>query len=65
MKGVVAEGAPQPTEDCSQIVVWRLVFPGNSASYRPDRLVSYVLNPVAARQHFFEQDDSEDNEEVD
>lgn len=63
VNGVVAEDAPQPADDCSQIVVWRLVFPGDCTSYRPERLVSYVLNPIAARQYFSEQADSNDNEE--
>ena len=65
VKGEVAEGEPQPVADCSQIVVWRLIFPGDSTSYMPDRLVSYVLNPIAARQYFSEQESFNDNEEVD
>ena len=65
VNGEVTEGAPQPLADCSQIIVWRLVFPGDSTSYRPDRLVSYVLNPIAARQYFSEQESSNDIEEVD
>ena len=65
VNGVVDEGMPQPAEDCSRIVVWRLIFPGDSAKYTPDRLVSYVLNPIAARQYFSEQESSGDTEEVD
>lgn len=69
VNGVVAEGSPRPVEDCSQIAVWRLVFPGDGTSYKPARLVSYVLNPIAARQYFSERADLNDNsneeEEVD
>jgi hypothetical protein len=54
VKGKLAEGAAIPSADCSEIVVWRLVFPGDSRKCAPDRLVSYVLNTVAARQYFAE-----------
>ena len=63
INGKVEEGAPKPTVDCSEIVVWRLVFPGEAVKYRPDRLVSYVLNMVAARQYNHEEFEEEAMEE--
>lgn len=56
--GHVKEGAEAPAYDCSEIVAWRLVFPGAKQSDRASRLVSYVLNPVAAR-HFIANSDEE------
>ncbi len=52
VKGVLSEDSAVPADDCSAIAVWRMVFPGDATQYRADRLVSYVLNPVAVRQYF-------------
>ena len=63
VKGMQSEDAPRAVVDCSEIIVWRLIFPGDAQSYHPDRLVTYVLNPVAVRQHFSDdQDDLEEEE---
>ena len=63
VKGEVASDSPRPAVDCSEIVVWRLVFPGDACNYRPEKLVSYVLNPIAARQYFGAQDEEVESEE--
>jgi hypothetical protein len=54
VNGKLTEGSAVPSADCSEIAVWRLVFPGDSRECAPERLVSYVLNTVAARQYFAE-----------
>lgn len=50
VNGKLRQYTDRPVDDCSRIVVWRLVFPGVEGSGRASRLVSYVLNPVAVRQ---------------
>lgn len=61
VQGKISDGDEKPVVDCSRIAVWRLVFPGDASSYRPERLVSYVLNPIAARQYFRSFESLEDN----
>ena len=61
VQGKVADGDEKPAVDCSRIAVWRLIFPGDASSCRPERLVSYVLNPIAARQYFRSFESAEDN----
>jgi hypothetical protein len=61
VQGKVADGDEKPAVDCSRIAVWRLVFPGDASLCRPERLVSYVLNPIAARQYFRSFESTEDN----